>query len=76
MKLINSILFYVIVTVGVLFTFNGNVNFFNFMGLGILWFEYNELKKYSENEIMNILGITWFQPKFKNNPVIMDMTNE
>lgn len=33
------------------------------------------IKKIPETQLHEIMGITWFQEKFKNN-VIMDMTNE
>lgn len=34
------------------------------------------IKKLPKEQIYEITGATWLQKKFKNNPVIMDMTNE
>ena len=34
------------------------------------------IKKLPKEQIYEITGVTWLQKKFKNNPVIMDMTNE
>ena len=34
------------------------------------------IKKIPNNQLYEIMGITWLQKKFNNNPVIMDMTNE
>ena len=34
------------------------------------------IKKLPNENLYEIMGITWLQKKFKNNPVIMDMTNE
>ena len=76
MKTFNSILFYVIVIVGIMFTLNDTINFYTFFGIGILIFEYMELKNRSKKEIFDLLGITWLQKKFKNNNVIMNITNE
>ena len=34
------------------------------------------IKKIPDEKLYEIMGITWLQSKFKNNVVIMDMTNE
>ena len=34
------------------------------------------IKKIPTEQIYEITGVTWLQKKFKNNDVIMDMTNE
>ena len=34
------------------------------------------IKNLSNERLYEIMGITWLQSKFKNNAVIMDMTNE
>lgn len=34
------------------------------------------IKNLPKEQLYEIMGITWLQKKFKNNPVIMDMTNE
>lgn len=34
------------------------------------------IKNLPKEQIYEITGVTWLQKKFKNNPVIMDMTNE
>lgn len=34
------------------------------------------IKKIPETQLYEILGITWLQKKFKNNRIIVDMTNE
>ena len=34
------------------------------------------IKSIPEKKLHEIMGITWLQKKFKNNKVIMDMTNE
>jgi len=34
------------------------------------------IKKIPNNQLYEIMGITWLQKKFNNNPVIIDMTNE
>ena len=34
------------------------------------------IKGFPKEQLYEIMGITWLQKKFKNNVVIMDMTNE
>ena len=34
------------------------------------------IKSLPKKQIYEITGVTWLQKKFKNNPVIIDMTNE
>ena len=34
------------------------------------------IKKLPEDQLYEITGVTWLQKKFKNNKVIMEMTNE
>ena len=34
------------------------------------------IKNLPKEQLYEIMGITWLQSKFKNNAVIMDMTNE
>lgn len=75
-KLINSISFYIIALSGMIMVLNNNFNLFNIVGVLIIaligiWF-----KDSSKEEIYDTLGITWLQKKFKNNKVIIDMTNE
>jgi hypothetical protein len=76
MKLINSISFYILAIIGVLFTTNGEFNSFNIIGIFILVYLLFNMKNHSKQENYDILGITWLQAKFNNNTVIMDMTNE
>ena len=75
-KLINSISFYCILFGGIVLTLNNEFGIFNIIGILILAFIYISMKDYTKEEVYEVLGITWLQKKFKNNPVIMDMTNE
>lgn len=76
MKIINSISFYVLATLGTIFVLSDELNRFTFIGLFILFVLYRICKNMESNEIYDLLGITWLQKKFKNNKVIMDLTNE
>ena len=76
-KLINSISFYFIAIAGFVLTLNENSNWvFNICGFLILVWILISFKNSTKEEIYDTLGITWLQKKFKNNKVIMDMTNE
>lgn len=75
-KLINSISFYIIALGGMVMVLNNNFNLFNIVGVLIIVLIWMWFKDSSKEEIYDTLGITWLQKRFKNNDIIMDMTNE
>ena len=76
MKTINSMLFYILISVSMLMILNSNSIKFNIIGLVIMGIELMVLRSYNKEEIFELLGITWLQKKFENNKLIMDITKE
>lgn len=71
-----SIAFYVAAFVAMVLVFNNESIFLTFVGLMIIFLMMSFAKALGIEEMYNILGINWLKNKFKNNCVIMDMTNE
>lgn len=75
-KLMVSIAFYVAAFVAMVLVFNNESIFLTFVGLMTIFLMMSFAKAFGIEEMYNILGINWLKNKFKNNCVIMDMTNE
>jgi hypothetical protein len=76
MKILNSISFYILSVMAMVMVLNDNFNRYTIIGICIMIVLFMSLKDSSKESIYELLGITWLQKKFKNNPIIMDMTNE
>lgn len=76
MKILNSISFYVLSIVSMVMVLNDTPNRYTLIGLFIMFVLFMSLRNSTKENIYELLGITWLQSKFKNNVVIMDMTNE
>lgn len=74
-KFFNSILFFVIVASNTIILSSNSIKMIITMGMinlvYLIW-----MNSKTNSEIYEITGVTWLQKKFKNNPLIMDMTNE
>lgn len=76
MKILNSISFYILSVMSMVMILNDTFNRYTLIGFIIMFILFMILKNSSKESIYNLLGITYLQKKFKNNVVIMDMTNE
>jgi len=76
MKILNSISFYILITISIVMVLNNSSICYSIIGLILMIYLFMTLKNSSKEYIYDLLGITYLQKKFKNNVVIMDMTNE
>ena len=76
MKILNSISFYILSVMSMVMILNDTFNRYTLIGFIIMFILFMILKNSSKESIYNLLGIIYLQKKFKNNVVIMDMTNE
>ena len=74
-KIICSISFYIAFTVNTILVLSDNI-WMALIGIVMLVCLYKICKMIGGEMMTDILGIKWLQSKFKNNVVIMDMTNE
>ena len=75
-KFICGFLFYVAVISAMVFIFSESPVWIMPIGFAILLGLHHWAKNTSNDVLCEVLGITALQKLFKNNPVIMDMTNE
>ena len=75
MKL-NSISFYCLFFIGIVMICCESPVWVMPIGFAILLGLHHWIKNTNNQVIYNVLGITALQKKFKNNDIIMDMTNE
>ena len=75
MKL-NSISFYSLFFIGIIMICCESPAWMLSLGFAIMVILFHWAHHTDSKEIYRVLGITALQNKFKNNPVIMDMTNE
>ena len=76
MKILNSISFYILFFTSMVMLLNETSIRYTAVGMIIGLVLFMTLRNSSKENIYELLAITWLQSKFKNNPVIMDMTNE
>lgn len=76
MKILNSISFYILSVMSMVMILNDTPNRYTLIGFIIMFILFMTLKNSSKKSIYDLIGITYLQKKFKNNIVIMDMTNE
>ena len=76
MKFTKSILVYVSAIVAMVLIFSESPVWVMPIGFAILLGLHHWAKNTSNQVLCEVLGITALQKAFKNNPVIMDMTNE
>lgn len=74
-KIICSISFYAAFTINFILIIS-NSFWTNLIGVILMIIMYKICKHIGSEMMTEILGINWLQKKFKNNVVIMDMTNE
>lgn len=75
-KIIYSVSFYFALASAMFLILDNNSLFYKFVGLFIGFCLMNFAKVIGFNAMCEVLGINWLQKKFKNNPVINDMTKE
>lgn len=76
MKLLYSVSVYFSAILAMVFIFSDSPVWIMPIGFAILLGLHHWAKNTSNDVICEVLGITALQKKFKNNDVIMDMTNE
>ena len=76
MKLLYSVSVYFSAILAMMFIFSEHPVWIMPIGFAILLGLHHWAKNTSNDVICEVLGITVLQKKFKNNDVIMDMTNE
>ena len=75
-KIIFSISFYTAAFSAMVLILDTTSLFYKFIGFWIIFCLMAFAKTVGAKSMISILGIDWLKKMFKNNPVIMDMTNE
>ena len=74
-KIFNFVFFFLVVVMNAIVLTSNSLTLSFIMIIGnVVYLSWLSIK--SDEKIFEITGATWLQKKFKNNPIIMDMTNE